>query len=85
MALDIPEEKASVSKKTEKKAEKLFFEALSYLDKHIPEKALELLTQAFKLNPYDRRFWSVKSSLLFELGRHKEAYECGKEGLKYLQ
>lgn len=85
MALDIPEEKATVSKKTEKKAEKLFFEALSYLDKHTPEKALELLTQAFNLNPYDRRIWSVMSSLLFELGRHKEAYECGKEGLKYLQ
>ncbi len=85
MALDIPEEKGSVSKKVEKKAEKLFFEALDYLDKHIPEKALELLTKAFKLNPYDRRIWSVKSTLLFELGRRKEAYECGKEGLKYLQ
>ena len=85
MALDIPEEKGSVSKKTEKKAEKLFFEALGYLDRHIPEKALEFLTKAFKLNPYDRRIWSVKSTLLFELGRRKEAYECGKEGLKYLQ
>ncbi len=85
MALDIPEEKASVSKNTEKKAEKLFFEALGYLDRNTPEKALELLSEAFKLNPYDRRIWGVKSSLLFELGRRKEAYECGKEGLKYLQ
>lgn len=84
-SLDIPEEKASVSKKAEKKAEKLFFEALSYLDKKASEKALELLTQAFELNPYDRRYWSVKSTVLFDLGRREEAYKSGLEGLKYLQ
>ena len=85
MALDIPEEKESVSKEAEKKAEKLFFKALGYLGKQVTEKALKLLTKAFELNPYDRRIWSVKSTLLFNLGRRKEAYECGKEGLKYLQ
>lgn len=85
MALDIPEEKASVSKKTEKKAEKLFLEALGNLDRNTPKKALELLTKAFKLNPCDSRIWSVKSSLFFELGRYKEAYECGRESLKYVQ
>lgn len=83
-ALDIPEEKASVSKKAEKKAETLFFDALSYLDKNAPEKALKLLTQAFKLNPYDSRYWSVKSTVLYELGRYKEAFDCGTAGLKYL-
>ena len=65
------------------KAEKLFFEGLSYLDKKMPEKAIEILTKAFKLNPYDRRVWSFKSTILYDLGRQKEAYECGMEGLKY--
>jgi len=84
MALDIPEEKTKVSKKKEKEAEKLFFEALDLLNINKPESALNLLTKAFKLNPYDRRCWSVKGSVLHKLGRYKEAFEFGKEGLKYL-
>lgn len=82
-AHDIPEEKTPISNKVKMKAEKLFFEGLSYLDKKMPEKAIEILTKAFELNPYDRRVWSLKSTILYDLGRQKEAYECGMEGLKY--
>jgi len=83
-SLDIPEEKMTVSEKDERKAEELFFEALSHLDNNKSEEAIKLLTQAFKLNPYDRRVWSVKCSILFELGRYEEAHKCGLEGLKYI-
>jgi len=57
---------------------------LSHLDNNKSEEDIELLTQAFKLNPYERRVWSVKSSILFKLGRYKEAHKCGLEGLKYI-
>jgi hypothetical protein len=84
MSLDIPDEKPSVSKKQRQKAEKLFFDGLGFLKQLKSEKALTFFNKAIKINPYDRRVYSVKMELLLKMGRYKEAAESVKDGMKYM-
>ena len=84
ISLDIPEEKPSVPKKNKIKAEKLFFEGLTFFKQLKGEKALSSFNKAIKLNPYDKRVWSLKVQLLNRLGRYKEAKECAEQGMKYI-
>ncbi len=84
ISLDIPEEKPFVSKKNKEKAEKLFFEGLAFFKQLRGEKALAFFNKAIKLNPYDKRVWSLKVQLLNRLGRYKEAKECVEQGMKYI-
>jgi len=68
ISLDIPAERPSVSKNERQKAEKLFFDGLSLLKQLKLKKALTNFNKAIKLNPYDRRVYSVKIELLHKMG-----------------
>ncbi len=83
ISLDIPDEKPSLSEKKRQKAEKLFMEGLSLFKQLKGQKALDKFNAAIKLNPYDRRVYSVKMEVLNRLGRYKEARDSAKEGMKY--
>ncbi|HEC40145.1 MAG TPA: hypothetical protein ENI29_18045 [bacterium] len=83
ISLDIPDEKPSVKKKERQKAEKLFFDGLSLLKQSKLDKALTIFNKAIKINPYDRRVYSVKMELLLKMRRYKEAADSAKEGMKY--
>ncbi len=83
ISLDIPDEKPSVKKKERQKAEKLFFDGLSLLKQSKLDKALTIFNKAIKINPYDRRVYSVKMELLLKMRRYKEATDSAKEGMKY--
>lgn len=84
ISLDIPDEKPSVSKKDQLKAEKLFLDGLGSFQRSKLEKALTIFNKVIKLNPYDRRVYSIKMELLHKMGRYKEAADCAKEGMKYM-
>ncbi len=73
-----------ISKKERKKAEKLFFDGLSLLNQSKLEKALTIFNKAIKINPYDKRIYSIKMELLLKMGRYKETADSAKEGMKYM-
>ena len=84
ISLDIPDEKPSVSAKMRKKANKVFLEAVSLIKQGALEKALVTFDKVLMLNPYDGRVYSLKMEVLHKLGRFEEAFECAKEGMKYM-
>jgi tetratricopeptide (TPR) repeat protein len=83
VSLDIPDEKPSVSDKKRKKGEKFFFKGIELLKQMKFDEALVKFNKAIKLNPYDKRVYSVKMEVLLKKGKVKEAAECAKEGMKY--
>ncbi|KKL91672.1 hypothetical protein LCGC14_1892330, partial [marine sediment metagenome] len=48
------------------------------------EKALTIFNKAIKINPYDKRIYSIKMELLLKMGRYKETADSAKEGMKYM-
>ncbi len=52
-----------------------FYRALAYLKRHMPERALEDLTTASRLQPRDSEVISYRAKVLYELGRYAEAQQ----------
>ena len=84
ISIDIPKEKPSIPKKVKEKADKLLFVGLRLIKQSKFEKALAYFNKVIKLNPYEKRAWSLKIELLHKLGRYKEVQECAKQGMKYI-